>query len=532
MSQMIIKPWERPIINIKLVPKIMLLMVFSILLMFMKQLWDANAFRGSALEILESQTYTLAARNAQLSKTLLEQPDGMVWLERVMKDANAINAEGEFVFLVNKKTGVLLGHPFFTHIADLNLPLENGQTLSKQIRNEEDEFSYRQTNEARHGVVLPVLGFDWQVVASQPDSLAIVFFKTYLIDMVWQSAAIILVLMVMLLVVSRLISRQISYLIQALRAMAQKNLSQHVEMDSSDEFGELANELEKTRLQLVTVFHEQRTSSAALLEIAQGMNLSMDATRDAAKDQFVEIDALVRAMSEISSTVQDVAGHARTASEATQSTREQAIKGQEYVSLTVDCMNKLSEGIRQTSGVVSQVEDRVDKISSMVVTIQGISEQTNLLALNAAIEAARAGEVGRGFAVVADEVRNLAQNTQKATVEIQDMISQLQTSALKTVNLMEISVTEAKESVASVSKAGKELDAMVNHIDEINDMNFHIATVAEQQASVTYEMNTNLFNVKELMEGSLKVVTELSQTSNSIEGNAATLELTIKEFAI
>lgn len=532
MSRMIIKPWERPVSNIKLVPKIMLLVVLSILLMLVKQLWDANAFRQSTLKMLESQTYTLAVRNAELSKTLLEQSDGMVWLERVVNDANAINSKGEYIFLINKKTGEVIGHPSFRSIADLNMLLENGQTLSQQIRGVEDEFNYRHTNEARHGVVVPVPGFDWQVLASQSDLAATQYFKTYLLEMAWQSALIIFILMLMLMNVSGLISRQISYLTQAIRAMAKKDLSQSIDMRSNDEFGELAKELEKTRLQFVGVFKAQRSSSQALLEIAKKMNSSMDLTRDSAKEQFLEVDLLARAMNEMSLTVQDVAGHARTASEATQSTREQVIKGQEYVSLTVDCIHKLSEGIRQTSGVVNQVEQRVDKISSMVVTIQGISEQTNLLALNAAIEAARAGEVGRGFAVVADEVRNLAQNTQKATVEIQDMISQLQSSALQTVNLMEVSVVQAQDSVESVSKAGKELDAMVNNIDEINDMNFHIATVALQQTSVTKEMNTNVFNVKDCMEGSLKVVTELLETSNSIESNAASLELRIKEFAI
>ncbi len=100
-------------------------------------------------------------------------------------------------------------------------------------------------------------------------------------------------------------------------------------------------------------------------------------------------------------------------------------------------MRELSTDISQSANAVNQVEERVEAIGSVVGTIQGISEQTNLLALNAAIEAARAGEAGRGFAVVADEVRNLAQSTQTATVEIQEMISQLQSSANSAVELME-----------------------------------------------------------------------------------------------
>lgn len=237
-------------------------------------------------------------------------------------------------------------------------------------------------------------------------------------------------------------------------------------------------------------------------------------------------------MSEMSSTVQEVAGHARAASQATESSREQAIAGQQYVANTIGTINKLSQDIRDSAGVVNQVEARVEKISSVVVTIQGISEQTNLLALNAAIEAARAGEAGRGFAVVADEVRNLAQNTQKATVEIQDMIGQLQSAAQQAVGLMEQSVIEAVESVESVSKAGDELNLIVEQIDQINDMNFHIASAAEQQASVADEMNANLTNVREIVQASVTVVTELAETSGSLQNNATELDLKIKEFAV
>ncbi|EHK1076035.1 methyl-accepting chemotaxis protein [Vibrio parahaemolyticus] len=418
MEKLAFKPWERVISDIRLVPKMVMLMVFSTVLIVAKQLWDANTFYDSLLA---------ATQNAQVAQ--------------------------------------------------------------------------------QH-------------------------YEAYLTQVVWQTALLIVVFVALLLAAARVMLRQTQYLNEAIKLMASKNLSVPFGMDCKDEYGDVARELEKTRRQLHDVIQMQINASDELATLTEVMTLSMSETKESAQEEFNEIDQLATAMSEMSSTVQTVADHAQTASSLTEQASTQAVTGQQFLQSTVAKMSELSSDIASSAQAVNQVEERVESIGSVVGTIQGISEQTNLLALNAAIEAARAGEAGRGFAVVADEVRNLAQRTQQATVEIQEMITQLQASATSAVDLMEKSVVEAAEGVELVSNAGSELDGIVTQVTQINDMNFQIATASGQQSSVAEEMSQNLTNVRELVEASVVVVTELLETSEMMQSNAEELDKKIKSFSV
>ncbi len=418
MEKLAFKPWERVISDIRLVPKMVMLMVFSTVLIVAKQLWDANTFYDSLLA---------ATQNAQVAQ--------------------------------------------------------------------------------QH-------------------------YEAYLTQVVWQTALLIVVFVALLLAAARVMLRQTQYLNEAIKLMASKNLSVPFGMDCKDEYGDVARELEKTRRQLHDVIQMQINASDELATLTEVMTLSMSETKESAQEEFNEIDQLATAMSEMSSTVQTVADHAQTASSLTEQASTQAVTGQQFLQSTVAKMSELSSDIASSAQAVNQVEERVESIGSVVGTIQGISEQANLLALNAAIEAARAGEAGRGFAVVADEVRNLAQRTQQATVEIQEMITQLQASATSAVDLMEKSVVEAAEGVELVSNAGSELDGIVAQVTQINDMNFQIATASGQQSSVAEEMSQNLTNVRELVEASVVVVTELLETSEMMQSNAEELDKKIKSFSV
>ncbi|EKO3500595.1 methyl-accepting chemotaxis protein [Vibrio fluvialis] len=418
MARMAFKPWERVITDIRLVPKMIMLMVFSTVLIIGKQLWDAGTFYDSLLA---------ATQNAEVAQ--------------------------------------------------------------------------------KH-------------------------YDDYLVQVVWQTGLMIVVFVVLLLFAARIMLRQTQYLSEAINQMARRDLSEPISMDCKDEYGDVARELEKTRLQLQELIKTQVNASQELTALTEVMTMSMSETKESAQEEFNEIDQLATAMSEMSSTVQTVAEHAQNASSLTENASHQAGTGQQFVKQTIGKMSELSKDIAASAEAVNQVEERVVAIGSVVGTIQGISEQTNLLALNAAIEAARAGEAGRGFAVVADEVRNLAQRTQNATVEIQDMISHLQASANSAVNLMEKSVVEAADGVELVTNAGRELDGIVQQVKQINDMNFQIATAAGQQSSVAEEMNQNLTNVRELVEASVTVVSELLETSEIMQSNAEELDRKITVFKV
>ncbi|MBF0559754.1 MAG: methyl-accepting chemotaxis protein, partial [Nitrospirae bacterium] len=129
--------------------------------------------------------------------------------------------------------------------------------------------------------------------------------------------------------------------------------------------------------------------------------------------------------------------------------------------------------------------------------------------LNAAIEAARAGEQGRGFAVVADEVRKLAERTAKATTEISEMITAIQSETDKAVSGMEDSLHRVETGVEFSNKAGDGLQRIVDSVHVLQ-------TMVQQIASATEEMSTVSDNIGDDLETVSTVSKETSDSANGI----------------
>jgi len=155
------------------------------------------------------------------------------------------------------------------------------------------------------------------------------------------------------------------------------------------------------------------------------------------------------------------------------------------------------EAASMTGEIVAQLSAAAERVGAIIDMISAIAGQTNLLALNATIEAARAGEAGRGFAVVATEVKSLADQTAKATAEISNQITAIQTST---------------------SQAVDAINGITQRIQAMSEVSSSIAMAVEQQGLATREI---VNSVNQASAGTGEVTAHINQVAQVAEETEA-----------
>ena len=310
------------------------------------------------------------------------------------------------------------------------------------------------------------------------------------------------------------------------------DLTKRLEVKSNDEIGMAANSF---NLMLEKFHHDILQVSKASLEIAtlsEETSVISKQTSHTIFDQKNQTQQVATAITEMSSTVQEVSINISNTAQASEQANAETNIGREMVDNTVNAIQELSKYIENASSVIHKVGSDSEKINSVMEVISGIADQTNLLALNAAIEAARAGEQGRGFAVVADEVRTLAGRTQQSAQEIQKMIENLQTGAVQAVKAMDESNEKAHAVAEQANQAGNSLTVIAQAVAHINDMSTQIASAAEQQNAVNEEINESVISINDLAEQTAIGAEKTTSSTNKLSLLADELNAMVKEFKV
>lgn len=263
-----------------------------------------------------------------------------------------------------------------------------------------------------------------------------------------------------------------------------------------DEFGTIGVEMDKAMDTLSDLVIAVKDNTNTLTETSASFAEETQRSEAQISNQYASLDSVATAMEQMTAAAQEVANVASQATSQTENDSQQVKASAERVRRAIAEIETLSNFISQAANSASTLNTNTSQISEVITTINGISEQTNLLALNAAIEAARAGEQGRGFAVVADEVRTLAGRTQNATVEIQEMIDQLQAESNKITSITEQTVKQAHTSSELIADIGEDIHHITESANAINDMSLQIATSAEEQSTVANDIASELADIR------------------------------------
>lgn len=308
------------------------------------------------------------------------------------------------------------------------------------------------------------------------------------------------------------------------------DLRQRIEMDSNDEIGQLAgafnvfvSKIQATIEQVVNTTNNVRSEMNQLTEITRTV-------ADSTYRQQQESEVVAAAMHEMQATSQSVSDNATDAATESHNADHEVKTTNQIVDGTVTAIRRLADDVDNASQVINTLDEDVSNIASILDVIRGIAEQTNLLALNAAIEAARAGEQGRGFAVVADEVRSLASRTQQSTGEIQTMIERLQSGARQAVAVMESSKRSSHSTIESAQSATHSLQEILRAIANMSEMNTQIATAANQQSSVSEEVNANVQRIADNSSAIVSVVQNAETAIQRLSQQCSQLDRLVSQF--
>ena len=332
-------------------------------------------------------------------------------------------------------------------------------------------------------------------------------------------------------VTASIVSR-LNRFVTALGQISNGDMTVRVDVESKDELGHLGESVNTLTSQLRKMLRSITDASLSLASSAEQSNAISRSTNEAIRVQREQTEQVVVAMTEMSSTVEEVARSAGNTLQQVNNADKETSAGHRVVSSSIEAINRLAQEVENSVQVINRLDSYSDQIGTVLDVIRGIAEQTNLLALNAAIEAARAGEQGRGFAVVADEVRTLASRTQQSTAEIQQTIERLQQGAREAVQVMARSREEAEASVAQTAQAGESLGRITQSMSVINDMSTQIASAAEEQTAVTQEMHRNMTQIASAAERTSDGAEQNLKASQELARLADELQKMVKQFTI
>jgi len=311
--------------------------------------------------------------------------------------------------------------------------------------------------------------------------------------------------------VSRGITGRVRGAAQAADRIARGDLTQAiVESANRDETGQLMRSMHSMDSNLNSLVGNVKqagirlNSTATEIAATSKQQEASSATFGAASNQ------IAAAVKEISATGRDLVKTMESVNRIAAETADLAGAGQAGLQGMEVVMRELDGATTSIAAKLNAINERSQKITTVITTITKVADQTNILSINAAIEAEKAGEFGAGFLVIAREIRRLADQTAGATLDIEQMVQQMQGAVSSGVMEMDRFADQVRRGVREVASAGAQLTEIIDRVNRSTE---------------------SFKQVNESMQAQSEGAQQISDAMSSLVGNANQTMQSVKEFA-
>ena len=320
--------------------------------------------------------------------------------------------------------------------------------------------------------------------------------------------------------------------IRVAKSIAGGTLTNTIDRGGKDETGELLQSLAAMQDSLRDLIGRIGESARTTLASSGSMTTSLQRIDSAIGGQNDATAAVAAAVEQMSVSVNNIHDNASQALAANQKSAQLAAEGANIIQTAFDEMTRISATVKDAAGVIEQVGQQSNEISSIVRVIREVADQTNLLALNAAIEAARAGEAGRGFAVVADEVRKLAEKTTSSAEEITRMIGAIQQSSGNAVNNIHHVVSQMETTAGVTTDARASIERIRESSGQSEGFARDISAALREQSQASHLIAQQVETITRMSDENAQSVSSAGQAMRQLEAEARSLNSAVARFNI
>ncbi len=332
------------------------------------------------------------------------------------------------------------------------------------------------------------------------------------------------------MLLTTMITRRLARGVDLAESMAAGDMTRTLDIKQNDEIGVLGKSLNDMAIYLRQMLTDIRQevavvtrSSNELAEISRQMTSGAEDTANRSSQVAGASDQMRVNQNSVAAAMEQAAVNGNMVAAATGEMQATINEISENSGRAKQITTQAVEKSQGASKRVDELGQAADEINKVTETITEISEQTNLLALNATIEAARAGEAGKGFAVVANEIKDLAGQTARATLDIQEKIQEIQRTTgitVKEINDISIVISEVDQVVATIAAAVEEQSAttaeIVNNITQVSEGISEVNQNVAQNSSVSDGIATDISEVSTRAR-------EMTASSNEVKDMAEAL---------